>query len=137
VRAVLDANVLISALLSPDAAPSRILQRWLDGEFELIVSPHLLAEVERVLAYPKLRARVDGFEADEFVDLLRRTAMLVPDTAVTARSVDAADDYLISLAEASRAVLVSGDKHLLDLAESFPIETPADFLRRLEAAGKL
>lgn len=131
-RAVLDANVLISAFLSPTAAPSRILQLWLNGDFELIVSPHLLSEVERVLAYPKLRARVDSFEADEFVDLLRRTAVLVPDTAVTARSADAADDYLISLAEASRAVLVSGDKHVLALADSFPIDTPAKFLVRLE-----
>lgn len=131
-RAVLDANVLISAFLSPTAAPSRILQLWLNGDFELIVSPHLLSEVERVLAYPKLRARVDSSEADEFVDLLRRTAVLVPDTAVTARSADAADDYLISLAEASRAVLVSGDKHVLALADSFPIDTPAKFLVRLE-----
>ena len=131
-RAVLDANVLISAFLSPTAAPSRILQLWLNGDFELIVSPHLLSEVERVLAYPKLRARVVSVEAVEFVDLLRRTAVLVPDTAVTARSADAADDYLISLAEASRAVLVSGDKHVLALADSFPIDTPAKFLVRLE-----
>ena len=136
-RAVLDSNVLISALVSPTATPSRILQRWLDGEFELIVSPHLLSEVERVLAYPKLRARVDRLEADEFVDLLRRTAVLAADPVVTPRSVDPADDYLISLAEASRAVLVSGDKHVLALAGSFPIESPAAFLGRLAADTKL
>jgi predicted nucleic acid-binding protein len=63
--------------------------------------------------------------------------VLVPDTAVTPRSADAADDYLISLAEASRAVVVSGDKHVLTLAESFPIETPAAFLGRLAADTKL
>ena len=132
-RAVLDANVLISALVSQDAAPSKILQRWLHGAFELIVSPHLLSEVERVLAYPKLLARVDSTEAEEFVDLLRRTAVLMADAAATPRSTDAADDYLISLAEASRAVLVSGDTHVLALADLFPIETPAEFLRRLQS----
>ena len=132
-RAVLDANVVVSAFVSPDGPPAKIVQCWLGGDFDLVVCPHLLAEVERVLAYPKLRARVDRLEADEFVDLLRRTAVLVADPAVTPRSVDPADDYLISLSEASRAVLVSGDKHLLDLADSFPIETPAAFLRRLDS----
>ena len=55
------------------------------------------------------------------------------DAPATPRSTDAADDYLISLAESARAVLVSGDKHVLALAESFPIETPVEFLRRLAA----
>jgi predicted nucleic acid-binding protein len=50
VRAVLDTNVLISAFLSPQAAPARAIRAWLDGRFELIVSPLLLAELERALA---------------------------------------------------------------------------------------
>lgn len=136
-RAVLDANVLISALVSPGGVPSQLMQRWLRGEFELVASPHLLSEVERVLAYPKFRTRVDGLQTDEFIDLLRRTAQFVADPAVTPRSVDPADDYLISLAEASRAFLVSGDKHVLALAGSFPIETPSVFLGRLAADTKL
>ena len=136
-RAVLDPNVLISGLISLDGPPAKILRRWDLGEFELVVSPDLLSELERALAYPKVRSRVDSTLADEFIDLLRRTAQFVADPAVTPRSVDPADDYLISLSEASRAVLVSGDKHLLDLADSFPIETPSAFLGRLVADTKL
>ena len=49
-RAVLDVNVLIAALLSPTGAPAQIVSRWLGGEFELIVSGNLLAELERALA---------------------------------------------------------------------------------------
>ena len=132
-RAVLDVNVLVSAAVSPGGTPASIVRRWLFGEFELVVSPNVLAELERALTYPKLRTRVDSMEADELIDVLRRSALLVGDPAAPRRSADEGDDYLIALAETQRAVLVSGDKHLLDLAESFPIETPADFLRRLEA----
>jgi predicted nucleic acid-binding protein len=39
---------------------------------------------------------------------------------------------LLALAEAERAVLVSGDQHLLGLAGAFPIEAPRTFLERLE-----
>jgi predicted nucleic acid-binding protein len=54
-HAILDANVLIAALLSPRGSPARLLRAWMNGAFELIVSPGLLAELERALAYPKLR----------------------------------------------------------------------------------
>jgi len=43
-----------------------LLRRWLDGEFELIVSPLLLAELKRALAYPKLGSRVMEEEAKAF-----------------------------------------------------------------------
>ena len=62
----------ISALLSPTGVPAALLRRWLDGEFELIVSPLLLAELKRALAYPKLPSRVTEEEAKAFPDLLQR-----------------------------------------------------------------
>ena len=133
-RAVLDPNILIAALLTPNGAPAQIVSRWLDGEFDLIVSDMLLAELERALAYPKLRARVTLAEADEFVALLRSRAGVATDPSVTPpRSKDPGDDYLLALAESERAVLVSGDRHLLDLATEFPIRAARD---RLEELGK-
>ena len=42
-----------------------------------MVSPRLLAELTRVLAYPKLRARVDSNDAEVFFDWLSRQAVLV------------------------------------------------------------
>ena len=50
-RAVLDPNILIAALLSPGGAPAQIVSRWLGGEFELVVSEALLSALERALAY--------------------------------------------------------------------------------------
>jgi predicted nucleic acid-binding protein len=48
------------------------------------------------------------------------------------RSSDPGDDYLIALAAAERAALVSGDQHLLSLAALLPVFSPADLLGLLE-----
>jgi putative PIN family toxin of toxin-antitoxin system len=135
VRAVLDANVLISAILSPRGTPARLVLAWQAGAFDLVVSPALLAELRRALAYPKLERLVSPADADSFVAWIGRSALLAadPDGEPPVHSVDPADDYLITLAAAERAVLVSGDAHLTVLADRFPVRTPAQFLASLEA----
>jgi putative PIN family toxin of toxin-antitoxin system len=137
VRAVLDPNILIAALLSTSGAPAQIITRWLGGEFELVVSELLLGELERALAYPRLRSRIPADEAVEFVSLLRLGTILAPDPeGAVHRSADPGDDYLLALAENERAVLVSGDRHLLELADDLPIQSARTFLDRLvDAAG--
>ena len=132
-RAVLDPNILIAALLSPTGAPAELVGRWLAGEFELIVCEALLAELERALAYPKLRRRVSAEEAAELVDLLRDGAILAPDprNPPPRRSPDPGDDYLLALAESERAVLATGDHHLLALANEFPIHAARKLLDQL------
>jgi putative PIN family toxin of toxin-antitoxin system len=135
VRVVLDANVLISAALSPRGTPARLLLAWQAGAFELVVSPQLLAELRRALAYPKLARLVPPADADAFAAWLGRAAELAADPSgpPPVRSEDPADDYLVSLAAAERAVLVSGDGHLTVLAGRIPVRTPAEFLTELEA----
>lgn len=132
-RAVLDANVLISAILSPGGAPAQLLVAWQSGAFDLVVSPLLLAELRRALTYPKLAKRVPADDADTFVSWLGRAADLVPDPGgpPPVRSGDPDDDYLIALAVTARAVLVSGDAHLTSLADRSPIRTPTGFLEDL------
>ena len=135
-RAVLDTNVLVAALLSRHGGRAGVVSRWLAGEFELIVSPLLLAELERVLAYPKIADRIAAADAEAFLQLLADAGMVAPDPAATpARSVDADDDYLLALAESTNAVVVTGDRHLLELAGRFPVETVAQFVERLEGSA--
>jgi putative PIN family toxin of toxin-antitoxin system len=132
VRAVLDPNVLIASLLSRKGAPARLASSWLAGAFELVVSESLLEELERARAYPKLRDQVEAGEADEFGALLRNTAVLASDpSAIASRSDDPDDDYLLALAEQERAILVSGDRHLLALADRFPVVTARAFLETI------
>ena len=133
-RAVLDPNILVAALLSRSGAPAQIVSRWLAGEFELVVSETLLGELERALAYPRLRKRVASDDAGAFIAIVRHEALLATDPPEPARrSADPGDDYLLALAEQERALLVSGDRHLLELADRFPIQTARAFLETLPA----
>jgi len=133
-RAVLDPNVIISATLSPGGSPGRLFRSWLDGAFELVVSPFLLDELERALGYSKLRERVTTDETQELLEVLARAGVTVrdPDVPAEVRSPDPDDDYLIALASISRSVLVSGDTDLLGLSGRIPVYSPAQFLAMIE-----
>jgi uncharacterized protein len=133
VRVLLDANVLVSALLSRIGAPALLVQAWLDARLELIVCPSVLAEVERTLAQPKLAQRVAPEDRERFVRLLRELAELVPDPnePPPVRSADSKDDHLLALAARERVPLVSGDTHLLALQEDAPVFSPRAFLDEL------
>jgi putative PIN family toxin of toxin-antitoxin system len=134
VRAVLDANVLVSALLSRAGAPARLVERWFAGEFELVVCRTLLDEVERTLAQPKIRKRVTSEDGASFVRLLEQLAEVVadPESPPPVHSADPGDDYLLALAARERAQLVSGDAHVLALEDKLPISSPRRFLDQLE-----
>lgn len=133
VRLVLDPNVLISAVLSKTGAPARLLREWLRGSFELVVSEALLAELRRALAYPKLRELIRPEEADRLLDALRAGATMAedPEEPHDVRSRDPNDDYLIALAAAWGAMLVTGDSDLLDLMQRAPIRSPREALELL------
>ncbi|HEY5266754.1 MAG TPA: putative toxin-antitoxin system toxin component, PIN family [Acidimicrobiales bacterium] len=134
-RAVLDPNVIVSALLAPSGTPAKVLRAWLDGEYELIASPLLLAELTRVFDYPKLRSRISEIESRQLIELLKHQGEIVDDSdlSLLVHSSDPDDDYLIALAAATRSVIVSGDHHLLDLADRLPVHSPATFLEPLIA----
>ena len=130
IRAVLDTNVYVAALLSRDGSPARIIRALGDGLLDTVVCPRLLAELRGVLARPKIAERVDAARAEDFMQWLGRVATTVPDPGVIAQvSPDPDDDYLIALALIGRAeVIVSGDAHLLGLTDTSPRTlSPATF----------
>jgi putative PIN family toxin of toxin-antitoxin system len=134
VRVVLDANVLVSALLSRTGAPARIVERWFAGEIELVVSETLLDEIRRTLRSPKLADRVDAAVRERYIATVSELAEVVadpPDPPPT-RSVDPDDDYLIALAAHERVQLVTGDAHLLALRGAIPVLTSRELLELLE-----
>ena len=136
-RAVLDVNVLISALLSKHGAPGRLVAAWLDGVFEIVVSEALLQELDRAFRYPKLRKLIAEEQAAAFIALLRAMAVAGLDAANPDRiSRDPGDDYLVALARASSSVLVTGDDDLLVLTPGLPIQSPVAFLASLEGSAR-
>ena len=132
-RAVLDVNVSVSAVLSARGTPAEILRRNRDGAFELISSDHLLKELARTLAYPKIRKRIAIEKASAYVSWVRdhSTNAEDPSGPLPVRSPDPDDDYLLALAIDRRALLVTGDQHLLGLSDDLPILTPAAFMNEL------
>jgi uncharacterized protein len=139
-RVVADANVLVSAAIarSPHTPPLLTLDAALDGRIELVTSPALLREVARVLARPRLQKYVSSDEAARFAaDLAAQTVLTVdPPRPYRAVCRDPDDDYLVALAEASKAeAVISGDEDLLAIDPGelvVEILTPRQFVERLD-----
>jgi uncharacterized protein len=122
VRAVLDSNVLISALIRPKGPPGRVLEALArDRAFELVASAATVAELRRTLRYRRLQKylSLSKSELDLWVDALSAIAVIV-EGRVTRRIVaaDPSDDiYVAAAVEGLADYIVSGDRHLLDLRE--------------------
>ena len=137
-RAVLDANVIISALIQPKGASGQILIRFLDGNsFELIVSPTILSELRRALSYPKVRKYIKS--SDEDLDLWVASIELIAQPVdgkirIQAVAEDPDDNkYIEAAVEGLAQFVVTGDKHLLSLKfyENIRIVTPRVFRQLL------
>ncbi len=53
-RAVLDTNILVSALVAPGGRPAAIIDAWLDGKFTLLSCAEHLDELRATLEKPRL-----------------------------------------------------------------------------------
>jgi len=135
VKVVLDTNVLLSGLMFPGGAPGRIIAAWVEARFEVALSLDQLAEIGRVLEYPKIRRKLewDDQQIELFIKQLYIRAEVVelgPISVEVPRDPGDAP-ILATLAAAKADVLVTGDGDLLALRDDYPIETPAEFVRRL------
>lgn len=130
-RVVLDTNVLVSGLAYPASIPGRILALWHQGTLDVVLSRYILDETARVL--PRLsRIRLTAGEIRDLVESLVFLADIVePDEKREPALSDPADQKVLATLRASGAnYLITGDKHLLALAEKYPILTPAEFWAR-------
>jgi putative PIN family toxin of toxin-antitoxin system len=133
-RVVLDPGVLVSGFITAEGPPGQIVDLWRRGEFELIVSDALLAELHDVPQRPRLAARADAREARTYVAGLRRGAIAIDDPPTAAGlTPDPGDDYIVALARAGRAdLIVSGDAHLTGIVGAMPpVLTPQAFAAML------
>jgi putative PIN family toxin of toxin-antitoxin system len=133
-RVVLDPGVLVSAVISPTGAPAEALDAWRNGEFDLIVSPALLDELEDVLLRPKFSEYAPPEKMSAYVEALAAEGVPFDDPGDPPRlTPDPDDDYLVALARAAGAdLIVSGDRDLTGIADPpVPIVSPREFLDRL------
>jgi putative PIN family toxin of toxin-antitoxin system len=130
-RAVLDTNVIISALFW-SGPPRRAVDLAVAGRFQVVTSAPLLAEIECVLAED---FRVPSKRLDDILaDVLSYAEVVSPAQAVPVRVRDQADVKVIACAIGGRAdFIVTGDRDLLALGEvgSIRIVTVRAFLQEV------
>jgi uncharacterized protein len=131
-RVVADTNILVSALQF-GGKPKQLLDLAVDGQIELAVSDAIIAEALRVLRDKFERTPEWLAEADRQIRVVAR--LVEPTESITAIEADPTDDRILECAVAAEPeVVVSGDRHLLDLKSfrGMPIQRFADFLRTLQ-----
>ena len=137
-KVVLDTDVVVAALQSPEGASRRLLLAAVDGLLEVACSVPLMLEWEAVLKRPAVlaAAAVSATEVDDVLDELARVIVPV-ELHYVWRPVahDADDDVVLETAingEADRLVTFSL-RHLQEPAARFGIvaEWPAITVRRL------
>jgi putative PIN family toxin of toxin-antitoxin system len=138
-RAVLDTNVLVSSLIKPGSVPDRIIEKWKAHIFEICLSEPLLDELMDVLNRPRIKRAisVSSEEMRKFLAVIREEGVFQRIETEVSETVlkDPDDDRILETAIAAEAdVIVSGDRHLLDLGsyKGIPILTPRQFLAMLE-----
>jgi uncharacterized protein len=129
---------MVSALLVAGSPPALVLDAWRERRFDLIVSDHLVQEVDEVLARPKFERRVTAEQRSAFVVLLRQRGDAQPDSPPSQLLRDPDDDYLAGLALSAHAThLVSGDKDVLAWrTDAVQVRNPRQFLDELQEARR-
>jgi uncharacterized protein len=128
-RIILDTNVLVSGIFFT-GPPFKILQAWRDGKLQLVISPEILEEYQRVAA--TLAEQFPSVNLKGILDLLMIHADMVAAPPLSCPvCVDRDDDKFLACAVASKAhCIVSGDKHLLQVAgyQGIRVVKPREFI---------
>jgi len=139
VKAVLDTNIWISALIAA-GAPKKLVEAWLaEGSFILVYPRWLIDELQNVKSKPRLAARIHPADLQNLIALIEEDGFLVDPQHISAASRDPKDDVFLACAHASEAeYLVTGDNDLLCLSEHHgtKIVTPRQFLDFLTSAAQ-
>jgi len=136
ITVVPDTTVLVSAAISNQGNPYRLLEAWQHGELSFVLCPHVLEELKEVLDRDRLRRFITQEDAAAFVAYLSRVADVRPDPVRVHGLVpdDPDDDFLFALArEAGVDFVLSSDQHLTELSSPRPpVITPARLVAELE-----
>ncbi len=135
-RAVVDTNVIVRALIRPQGTVGPVLLRLRQGDYTLLYSGSLLEELADVLNRPRIRDkyRLTNNDIQTVLALiLLRGQAVTPDQTITICR-DPKDNKFLEVAVAGRAdVIVTGDDDLLVLHPfaGIPVVSPSTFLQIL------
>jgi putative PIN family toxin of toxin-antitoxin system len=144
-RVVVDTNVAVSGLLWP-GPPNQILKWARERIFEIVAWEQTTDELRRVLQYKRFAQRLSTLEtnAAEVFAYFLNLVFFVPTQELIPKEIveDPFNNFFLALASHNNArLIISGDRHLLDLREyeHIQIVTPSEacqVIERLLTAGR-
>jgi len=139
IRAVVDTNIFIRALIKLQGTVGPVLTHLRYGDYTLLYADPLLDELVAKLALPRIRDKYHL--SDEDVQIVLSFILLHGEPVTPQRRImacrDPKDDIVLEVAVTGRAdFIVTGDNDLLVLHpfEGIPIIGPAEFLKALESS---
>lgn len=140
IRAVIDINVIISAVIIPRGFPSEIWTAWKKKQFDLVISDGMLIELTGKLSLPKIsRYGITEVDISFIITLLRAQSELIPirSKEIVIVTKDPEDDLVLATFKSNANYLVTGDKRLLGLKEyaGAKIVSPREFISILQKMG--
>ena len=129
VRIVLDTNVLVSGLLSPQGASARALGLLLEVEIGLCVDARIVYEYREVLSRPEWKFSPD--DALIVLDALLADALTVMPSPMNLTLPDQDDVMFVETAIAAEAdAIVTGNKkHFPRKVIKIPVLSPAELIQ--------
>lgn len=117
ILAVLDTNTLASCAIASTGPLAILRDAWQRRQFDVVVSSHILGELERALSKPYFVQRLDEQTREAYLTFARTSTTM---TAITTPLPDVAmtrgDNLILATAEsAGAAFIVTGDAELLRL----------------------
>lgn len=131
-RVVIDANVLISGLLSTTSTPAQAVEKAVT-KAQLVATLEILRELIEKLHSVKFDPYVGREGRDALLERVASIVEIIDVLQPIRASRDPKDDKFLEAAVNGRAdVVVTGDRDLLDLNpfRGIAIVTPADYLAR-------
>jgi putative PIN family toxin of toxin-antitoxin system len=127
---VLDANVIVSAVLLPHSVTRKAFDRACEKGC-IVVSEEVINELDDVLRRPRLNKYIHEEDRIRFLMALLREAQLVRVACTITDCRDPKDNKYLELAITAKAsCIISGDQDLLVLSpfRKIPVLTPREFL---------
>ena len=141
-KIVVDTNVALSGLLWR-GPPNQILKWAREGILRILACQETTAELRRALSYKKFSKRISALETTpaEVLAYYMNLVLFVPAPKITPEKIaeDSFDNLFLGLASENKArLIISGDKHLLELAEfqRIQIVTPSQACQVIETLVK-
>jgi uncharacterized protein len=116
VKVIIDTNVFISGMFFPKGIPRKILLAWKHKIFRIVASPEILEEYRDTVE--DLKKRYSTSDALEFLELAMLNSEYCQSSGLAEKvCADPDDDKFLACALASKTnIIISGDKHLLDVS---------------------